>query len=533
MAALTGAADVKRFSHFVRSLIDHNTTDMISYITLLFLFLLARGLDGQNYTNIVASEAASSWINGAASSTWFSGCNTWRVIPSIAPAISPTDPVRDMVWGTPLVFSVYPLNPDSNYSLSLFFLDDMIAPAFRTQALTINGAAAVPASVNLLPRAKSNITLFVSGSSLAPVMGGALGLTVSLSVIPTGNAVLSSFSLASSNSADARVVPPLVVSLAQVPATAAPLVNVSWTGGGAFSGALITTTSAPYLVWDDFVGPPYAVGGAWTTPGLKPGGWTVEEASLQSPALWFAFSSASFLTIGNSDTGTCTDQWVGTRAPALGSGACLPPPLVYQDVPLQGSWQAELRLRTPVVSATPGTMQCGFILFDRQSSAAAPFSAANANVNNMLISFTVQVITAATAQPVFESPGGPGGAAAFKFAPAAVRYPYWSLVLQFDHVANAYSAFYRGTATGPLLHIATVGASNIPAALPNMRLGVYAKSWTTGRQWSCAVDLVTIQAMPNAPFAPAWISGVPASAGAGRGSAPAAGAAGVALWLSP
>jgi hypothetical protein len=502
---------------------------MISYVTLitLLLLLLARGLDGQSYTNVVASEAASN--QGA--STWFSGCNTWRVIPSTAPAISPTDPVRDMVWGSPLRFSVYPLNPASNYSLTLFFLDDMTPPSFRSQALTINGLAAVPASINLLPQAKCNITLFVPGSALAPVMGGALGLTISLSALP--NAVLSSFSLASSNAADARVAPPLAVSLEQVPATAAPLVNVSWTGGGAFSGALVTLTSAPYLVWDDFAGPEHWLGGTWTTPGLKPGGWTVEEASLLSPALSFTFSPASFLTIANTDVSTCTDQWVGTRAPAVGSGACLPPPLIYRDVPLQGSWQAEMRLRTPVVSATPGTMQCGFMLFDRQSSAAAPFSAANANVNNMIISFTVQVITAATAQPVFESPGGLGGTTNFKFAPAAVRYPYWSLVLQYDHVAHAYSAFYRGSSTGPLLHIATVGAGNIPAALPNTRLGVYAKSWTSGRQWSCAVDLVSIQALPNVPFAPAWLAGVPAAAGAGRGSAPAAGAAGVALWLSP
>ena len=309
---------------------------------------------------------------------------------------------------------------------------------------------------------------------------------------------------------------PTTLTMTQLPSTALPSINLTWTGGGPFTAALVTLTTAPYLVQDDFTQPQYSLGSSWTTPGYKGGvvggnglplGMTVEEMSPPTPAYTFTFSPASYLTIANSDTATSTDFWSGYRWPI---NTALAAPLFYDDVPLRGSWQAEIRMAAPV-SSVAGSMQCGLALFDRQNIAAPPFSAANPNANSQYLVLVAanNGVACCNSNLVFENPGLYGNSVYSAFTAPGITSPYLSLMLQFDHVAGVYSAFWRPTATSPYTFLASkTTAAQIINTIPNPRLGVMAKSWVTGRTWSCGIDYVSVQALPNVPYTQPWVVGV-------------------------
>ncbi len=296
---------------------------------------------------------------------------------------------------------------------------------------------------------------------------------------------------------------------AAAPAAAAPVA-----GWGA---AALTTTLAVPLVDDDFLeASGYALGSAWTAPGVKPPPsagllpWIVEAASLASPAHSFQFGRGR-MAIVNTDSATCTDYFAGARA--NGGGACLPAPLAYVDVPLRGSWAAELRLAAPYVSAG-ATMQCGLALFNAVSTAVPPFSAANPNVNNLLIALVAGVIAAnaAPAIVVFQGPIVGTVSAGFSFTSATVPSAALHLLLQYNHVEATYSAFYRASEAAAWTFFQSVGPSVVAAHLKAPRVGVFAKSWSTGRAWACAIDAFRLTALPNAPWVPAWLPGVAVNA---------------------
>ena len=291
----------------------------------------------------------------------------------------------------------------------------------------------------------------------------------------------------------------------QVPLALLPTLNLTWAPTASpWAAALVTTTSAPFLVQEDFSA--YPLGLQWTAPGPRPGTpWTVEEASLTDPLLSLTFSPAGYLTIASSNAAVCTDLWAGTRAPApLG---CTPAPILYHDAPLRGSWQAEVRLAAPV-SSVSGSMQCGLTLFSRQNAALPPFTAANPNINNQILTLVANHVAPGSALLIFENPGGIGYSTYSRVASGTLAWPYYSLMLQYDHVARVYSAFYRPSATAAYTFLSAITQAQVPNTFSNPRLGLYAKAWVAGRTWSCAIDYVSIQALPNAPHSAPWPAGV-------------------------
>ena len=166
------------------------------------------------YSNVIASQLA---FGENSAATWFDGLPIYHVPPADAPSVPSSSPSRDMAFGSPLAFSVFPLNPASTFSLTLLFLDD--AKGYhRRLALTANGVPIGAPGIALPPKALFNATLIVPSSAVAKLPNGALGLALSLSALAGPNAVLSGFSLASSNAADPPIAPPA----APVPSHALP-----------------------------------------------------------------------------------------------------------------------------------------------------------------------------------------------------------------------------------------------------------------------------------------------------------------------
>jgi hypothetical protein len=112
------------------------------------------------------------------------------------------------------------------------------------------------------------------------------------------------------------------------------------------------------------------------------------------------------------------------------------------------------------------------------------------------------------AHVVFEGPGQPAVSGYAATSGASVAQPYFFLLLQYDHVAATYTAFYRYSAAAPWAFLAAYGANVVFAGLSAPRVGVGAKSWVTGRTWSCAVDAFFLTALPNVPYTAAWPAGL-------------------------
>ena len=161
----------------------------------LLSLLLSRAAGGAPYTNAIAS--------GGASSLWFSSLSTWHVptdtVPA-SPAIPADSPARDMVFGAPLIFSLFPVNPASSWQVECVFLDD---GGGRQQALTVSGEAVAPRFA--LP-AKTIYTARWNISSAAVSAGAALDFSFASLAGP--NAILSSFVLYSSDARDPPIAPP-------------------------------------------------------------------------------------------------------------------------------------------------------------------------------------------------------------------------------------------------------------------------------------------------------------------------------------
>ena len=170
---------------------------------LKLLALCAAG--GAAYPNTIASQAASGQDSSA---SWFSDLPVYHVPTSAVPStkVPEADPARDMVFGAPLTFSIFPLSPASSYSLVLTFLDDA---ASYSRALSISANALVLSPrLALPPQQVFNATLAISGSAVAPLPNGQLGLSLTLAALSGPNAILSAFYLSSSNPAEAPISPP-------------------------------------------------------------------------------------------------------------------------------------------------------------------------------------------------------------------------------------------------------------------------------------------------------------------------------------
>jgi len=206
------------------------------------------------FSHVIASQAAS---DEDSSATWFDSLPLYHVPDSDAPTVPSNDPNRDMVFGAPLTFSVFPLNPASNFSLTLLFLDDATS-YHRSLSLAVGGGVVAP-RIDLPPKVVYNATFIIGGGVVKPLpdSGGALGFGIALAALSGPNAVLSSFSLASSNPADPPIFPPrspvpthalprLTPRPASVAGTDAPIVdlNGAWdfdpTGAGAAFPATLT-----------------------------------------------------------------------------------------------------------------------------------------------------------------------------------------------------------------------------------------------------------------------------------------------------
>ena len=260
-----------------------------------------------DFTNVIAHEAAAT----QASSSWFTGLPTWHVDTSAvpaSPAVPADSPARDMVFGAPLAFAVFPVNPTSSFAVDLTFLDD---GGDRVQSLTVGGVAVAP-RVALPPKAILAARFNISSAAVQPVPGfpGALGLTFSLSALAGPNAILSSFVLYSSNTSDPPVAPPVLptpthalprltprpLSVAGADVTAMDLMG-TWDFDAAPSprllGALrsgsrseaVAALSANAGAWAPIAVPGEYTLQGWRVPAFQP---VVYRTSFTPPASWAA-----------------------------------------------------------------------------------------------------------------------------------------------------------------------------------------------------------------------------------------------------
>ena len=160
----------------------------------------AAAAGASDFTHAVASDV----VSAGASPSWLDGLPTWHVGTDVVPASPalPADaPARDMVFGSPLSWSVGPgLNASSSFQLELTFLDDGTG-AQRVLALSAGGAVVAPRIA--LPAKAALVARFnVSGAAIS---GGSLAL--SLANLAGPNAVLSAFTLYSSWPGDAPLTP--------------------------------------------------------------------------------------------------------------------------------------------------------------------------------------------------------------------------------------------------------------------------------------------------------------------------------------
>ena len=170
---------------------------------LLLSLLCTSAQSAAPYPNVIATQSAH---GQDAFASWFADLPLYHIPTGVAPSIPSQDPARDLVYGSPLTFSVFPLSPASTYSLTLSFLDDAVSYS-RAMSLTASGVSIAP-RIALPPQQKFNATYIISGSAVSALPGGQLGLTLSLAALAGPNAILGAFSLASSNPAEAPIAPP-------------------------------------------------------------------------------------------------------------------------------------------------------------------------------------------------------------------------------------------------------------------------------------------------------------------------------------
>lgn len=149
-------------------------------------------------TNLIAQAAAAS----TASPSWLDGLATYTIPTSAVPASPavPADaPARELVFGNPLAFSVFPVNPASTFSISMEFLDD---GGKREQSLTV-GSTVVSPSFALPEFVISSLLFNFSGSAATSGV-----FNISIGSLRGPNAILSAFSLYSCSAADPPIAPP-------------------------------------------------------------------------------------------------------------------------------------------------------------------------------------------------------------------------------------------------------------------------------------------------------------------------------------
>ena len=165
-------------------------------ISLLILLLFSQ--KSLSYSNIISSASAASNTEPS----WFDNLQTWFVdtntIP-VSPSIPANSPARSMVFGSPLSFAIYPVNPTSSFSLQAVFLDD---GGDRVQSLTV-GNTIISSRFSLTPKAIDTLEFNISSDC---VIQGRLNFQ--FNVLAGPNAILSSFVLSSSNMNDPPVLPP-------------------------------------------------------------------------------------------------------------------------------------------------------------------------------------------------------------------------------------------------------------------------------------------------------------------------------------
>ena len=165
---------------------------------------LALSLARADFTHVIAQQSAAS----TAEPSWFDSLPTWVVTDDIippSPALPSGAPARTMVFGEPLAFTVFPVNPHSSFAVDLVFLDDGGA---RVQTLAVGGVAVTPPGGYPLPvKALGQVRWNISAASATPVGGGLFGLSFVFDATAGPNAILSSFVLYSSNASDAPAQP--------------------------------------------------------------------------------------------------------------------------------------------------------------------------------------------------------------------------------------------------------------------------------------------------------------------------------------
>jgi beta-galactosidase len=170
---------------------------------LAIVTILALAAPVAGFTNAIAQQAAAS----QASPSWFDGLETWHVPTSAvpdSPAVPASSPARDMVFGAPLTFSVFPVNPASDFAVDLVFLDD---GGNRVQSLAV-GSQTISPSFALPPMKIYEVLWNISKTAVTPFGNGQYGLTFTFQSLKGPNAILSSFVLYSSNPADPAIQPP-------------------------------------------------------------------------------------------------------------------------------------------------------------------------------------------------------------------------------------------------------------------------------------------------------------------------------------
>ena len=194
-----------------------------------------------DFTTVIAQQSAAS----TAEPSWFDSLPTWVVTDDVVPPtpqLPSGAPARTMVFGEPLAFSVWPVNPTSSFAVDLVFLDDgTAAGGHRVLTLDVGGVAVTPPGGYTPPaKALGQVRWNVSAASAKPVGGGVFGLAFSFEAIAGPNAVLSSVVLYSSNASDAPAKPPSPV----LPSHALPRLTprpLSVAGAGVVSMDLMGT----------------------------------------------------------------------------------------------------------------------------------------------------------------------------------------------------------------------------------------------------------------------------------------------------
>ena len=155
-----------------------------------------------DYENLVTEEYAASQQYPS----WFDNLSDYKMpdapMPAgvpVSPSVPADAPARDMVFGSPLSFTVFPVNPSSAFGVELTFLDDGSGGG-RVESLAnaLSPAWTLPAGAIYVVRVN------LSASAVSP--SGVLALDFSVTRGP--NAILSSFRLFSSNASDPPIRPP-------------------------------------------------------------------------------------------------------------------------------------------------------------------------------------------------------------------------------------------------------------------------------------------------------------------------------------